>query len=108
MNFWPAEALAAADDGHRKEATTMTALRPRSPQPKQMDARIFQAEISSFALRLAAEGKAAKTIRTYTEAVQWFAATRLPGRASWEQVDRKDIQQWMAWLLGRSSSAYAS
>jgi len=73
----------------------MTAPRPRSPQPKQVDAGIFQAEISSFALRLAAEGKAAKTIRTYTEAVQWFAATHLPGRASWEQVDSQDIQQWM-------------
>jgi hypothetical protein len=69
----------------------MTAQEPRSPQPKQLDAGILQAEISSFALRLAAEGKAAKTIRTYTEAVQWFAAARLPGRASWEQVDRQDI-----------------
>ena len=48
----------------------MTTPRPRSRQPKQLDAGIFQAEISSFALRLAAEGKAAKTIRTYTEAVQ--------------------------------------
>jgi hypothetical protein len=47
---------------------------------------------------LAAEGKAARTIRAYTEAVQWFAAARLPGRASWEQADRQDIQQWMAWL----------
>ena len=79
----------------------MTALRPRiRQQPKQLDAGIFQAEISSFALRLAAEGKAAKTIRTYTEAVQWFAAARLPRGAAWEQVDRQDIQQWMAWLLG--------
>ncbi len=86
----------------------MTAPRPRSPQqPKHLDAGILQAEISSFALRLAAEGKAAKTIRTYTEAVQWFAAARLPGRASWEQVDSQDIQQWMAWLLARYSSAYA-
>ena len=90
---------------------TMTTPRPHSRQPKQLDAGIFQAEISSFALRLAAEGKAAKTIRTYTEAVQWFAATCLPGqagRASWEQVDSQDIQRWMAWLLGRYSSAYAS
>ena len=87
----------------------MTAPRPRSPQqPKQLDAGILQAEISSFALRLAAEGKAAKTIHIYTEAVQWFAAARLPGRASWEQVGRQDIQQWMAWLLGRYSTAYAS
>ena len=85
----------------------MTAPRPRSPQPKQLDAGILQAEISSFALRLAAEGKAAKTIRTYTEAVQWFAAG-LPGQTGWEHVDRQDIQQWMAWLLDRYSSAYAS
>jgi hypothetical protein len=86
----------------------MTAQEPLSRQPKQLDAGTFQAEISSFALRLAAEGKAAKTIRTYTEAVQWFAAARLPGRASWEQVDRQDIQQWMTWLLDRYSNAYAS
>jgi site-specific recombinase XerD len=85
----------------------MTAQEPRSRQPKQLDAGTFQAEISSFALRLAAEGKAAKTIRTYTEAVQWFAAARLR-RASWEQVDSQDIQQWMAWLLDRYSNAYAS
>src|SRR5271169_3750320 len=49
--------------GHRKEShdrdRTATAFR----QPKQLDAGILQAEISSFALRLAAEGKAAKTIR---------------------------------------------
>jgi site-specific recombinase XerD len=86
----------------------MTVPRPCSRQPKQLDAGVFQAEISSFALRLAAEGKAAKTIRTYTQAVQWFAAARLPGRASWEQVTSRDIQRWMAWLLDRYSSAYAS
>ena len=78
----------------------MTAPRPRSlQQPKQLDAGMFQAEINSFALRLAAEGKAAKTIRTYTEAVQWFAATGLsgrPGLGSWEQVTCRDIQRWMA------------
>ena len=74
----------------------MTAPRPRSRQPKQLDAGMFQAEINSFALRLAAEGKAAKTIRTYTEAVQWFAATGLsgrPGRGSWDQVTSREIQQ---------------
>jgi hypothetical protein len=87
----------------------MTAPRARSRQPKQLDAGIFQAEINSFALRLAAEGKAAKTIRTYTEAVQWFAAAGLQaGRGGWEQVTSGDIQQWMAWLLGRYSTAYAS
>ena len=89
----------------------MTAPRPRTRQPKQLDAGILQAEISSFRLRLAAEGKSAKTIRTYTEAVQWFAAAHLLGqtrRASWEQVDGQDIQQWMVQLLDRYSSAYAS
>ncbi len=86
----------------------MTAPRPRFRHLKQLDAGTFQAEISSFALRLAAEGKAAKTIRTYTEAVQWFAAARLPGRASWAQVGSQDIQQWMTWLLDRYSNAYAS
>ena len=87
----------------------MTVPRPRTRQPKQLDAGMLQAEINSFALRLAAEGKAAKTIRTYTEAVQWFAAAGLQaGRGGWEQVTSGDIQQWMAWLLGRYSTAYAS
>src|SRR5512142_1906383 len=93
---------------HRRRAVSMTARRPRCRQSKQMDAGILQAEISSFALRLAAEGKAAKTIRTYTEAVQWFAAACLPGQADWEQVSSRDIQRWMAQLLSRYSSAYAS
>jgi hypothetical protein len=38
---------------------------------------VFQPEISSFRLALAAEAKAAKTVRMYTEAVQWFAAAHL-------------------------------
>ena len=35
---------------------------------------------------------------------------RPPARAgpSWEQVTSRDIQQWMAWLLDRYSTAYAS
>ena len=87
----------------------MTAPPPRSRQPKQLDAGIFQAEINSFALRLAAEGKTAKTIRTYTEAVQWFTAARLTdhdSRTAWEQVSTQDIQRWMAWLLDHYSPAY--
>src|SRR5690348_2248948 len=89
----------------------MTASQAHPRQPKQLDAGMFQAEINSFALRLAAEGKAAKTIRTYTEAVQWFAAAGLNGharRGSWAQVTSRDVQRWMAWLLGRYSAAYAS
>jgi integrase/recombinase XerD len=89
---------------------TMTAPRPQSRQPKQLDAGVLQPEISSFQLRLAAEGKAPKTIRTYTEAVQWLAAASLlpAGRTAWEQVDSRDVQHWMARLLDRYSSAYAN
>ena len=42
---------------HRKSATAMTAPRPRSRQPKQLDAGIFQAEISSFRLYLAQDNR---------------------------------------------------
>ena len=76
-----------------------------------MDAGVLGAEIGSFRLHLAAEGKAPKTIRLYTEAVAWFAAARLLGQAGktgWEQAGRRDVQEWMAWLLGRYSDAYAS
>ena len=89
----------------------MTAPRPRSRQRRQLDAGMFQAGISSFRLHLAAEGKSAKTVRTYTEAVQWFAAAHLlaqTSRTGWEEVDRQDVQRWMAGLLGRYSGAYAS
>ncbi len=81
----------------------MTALQSRSWQPKLLDAGGFQLEISSFRLHLAAEGKAARTVRTYTEAVQWFAARLLreTGRTRWEEVRRQDVQEWIVWLLGR-------
>ncbi|HEX6448177.1 MAG TPA: phage integrase N-terminal SAM-like domain-containing protein [Trebonia sp.] len=72
---------------------------------------MFQQSIDSFRLYLAAEGKANKTIRTYIEAVQWFAAAHLlarTGRTDWAGVDREDIQRWMVWLLDNYSDAYAS
>jgi site-specific recombinase XerD len=90
---------------------TMAAPRARSRQPRQMDAGPLGAEIGSFRLHLAAEGKAVKTIRLYTEAVAWFAAARLgseAGKSGWEQAEERDVQEWMAWLLGRYSDAYAS
>src|SRR5712691_3980715 len=68
-------------------------------------------KISSFRLHLAAEGKATRTVRTYTEAVQWFAAAclaREAGRAVWQDVRRQDVHGWIVWLLGRYSAAYAS
>jgi site-specific recombinase XerD len=87
------------------------ALESCSGQPKPLDAGGFQPEISSFRLHLAAEGKAAKTVRTYTDAVQWFAAAYLRregNRTRWEGVRKRDVQEWVAWLLGRYSAAYAS
>ncbi len=89
----------------------MTAPRPRLRQPRQLDAGSLQAEISSFRLHLAAEGKSVKTVRTYTEAVQWFAAAHLlaqTSRTCWEEVDGQDVQHWIVRLLGRYSGAYAS
>ena len=90
---------------------TMTAPKPRSASEAAGYAGILQAEISSFRLHLAAEGKAAKTIRTYTEAVQWFAAAHLlreTGCAGWDEVSKLDIQRWIVRLLDRYSGAYAS
>ena len=88
----------------------MAAPQSRYRQPKQLDAGDLQPEISSFGLHLAAEGKAARTIRTYIEAVAWFAAhlLREAGRTGWEQVGKHDVQQWMVRLLDRYSAAYAS
>ena len=77
----------------------------------QPDAGPLGADIASFRLHLAAEGKAARTVQGYTGAVRWFAAgylLRQAGKTSWEQVSGQDIQQWMAQLLDRYSSAYAS
>jgi integrase/recombinase XerD len=85
--------------------------RRSSPQSKQLDAGPFEAEVGSFWLHLAAEGKAGRTIGTYTEAVRWFAAAHLlpeTGKTRWEQVDRQDVQRWAVRLLDRYSPAYAS
>ena len=94
-----------------RKGKTMGAPQSRYRRPKQLDAGCFQPEISSFRLYLAAEGKAARTVRTYTGAVAWFAAVHLltqAGRTGWEQVGKQDVQQWMLWLLDRYSAAYAS
>jgi hypothetical protein len=59
----------------------VTEPRARFREPKPLEAGSFQPEISSFRLHLAAEGKAVKTVRTYTEAVRWFAAAHLNDRS---------------------------
>ena len=79
--------------------------------PKPLAAGAFQPEISSFQLCLATEGKAAKTVQMYTEAVRWSAAAHLIPQTSWtrwEQVRGQDIQRWMVALLCRYSESYVS
>jgi integrase/recombinase XerD len=89
----------------------MDARGSRDWRRKPLAAGTFQPEISSFRLALAAEAKAAKTVRMYTEAVRWFAAAHLipqTGWTRWDQVTARDVQWWMVWLLSRYSDSYAS
>ena len=89
----------------------MPGPRRRQGPGGQLHAGPLGADIASFRLHLAAEGKAARTVQGYTAAVRWFAAGYLLGQAgktSWDQVAAQDIQQWMTHLLDRYSSAYAS
>jgi hypothetical protein len=89
----------------------MPVQQPSPRRRKPLDAGPFAPEIGSFRLHLAAEGKAPKTVRTYTEAVQWFAAAHLIPRASrtrWDEVDGHDVQRWLVHLLTLYSDAYAS
>ena len=79
-------------------------------RPRKLDAGVLGADVASFRLHLAAENKAERTIRAYTEAVRWFAAAHLlceTSKTRWEQVDKQDVQRWMAHLLGHYSDAYA-
>jgi integrase/recombinase XerD len=77
---------------------------------RDLDAGPLQGMISSFELHLLAERKSPKTIRTYTEAAQWLAATLLlaAGVTDWAEVTARQVQQWIAGLAGRYSGAYAN
>jgi integrase/recombinase XerD len=89
----------------------MAVLPPCPRHRKPLDAGPLAPEIGSFRLHLAAEGKAPKTVRTYTDAVAWFAAAHLiphAGCTRWEQVSGHDVQRWLDHLLSRYSDAYAS
>jgi site-specific recombinase XerD len=106
--YFPDMVSVADAAGERK---TIAISRRHSPVPKQLDAGPFEAEVNSFRLHLAAEGKAGRTLHTYTGAVRWFAAAHLlreTDKARWEQVEREDLQRWTVWLLGEYSTAYAS
>jgi site-specific recombinase XerC len=89
----------------------MAITQPRPRRVKPLDAGPFAPEIGSFRLHLAAEGKAPKTVRTYVEAVAWFAAAHLIERTrctQWDEVSCHDVQRWLVHLLTRYSDAYAS
>ena len=106
--YFPDTVSVADAAGERK---TIAIARRHSPVPKQLDAGPFGAEVDSFGLHLAAEGKAGRTLHTYTGAVRWFAAAHLlreTDKTRWEQVEREDLQRWTVWLLGEYSTAYAS
>jgi site-specific recombinase XerD len=97
-----------ADAGH--ESKTMPLRERRKPRPRQLDAGPFSADVASFRLHLAAEGKSPKTIKVYTEAVRYFAAAHLltqAGKTRWEQVVAEDVQRWTVWLLAEYSQASA-
>jgi site-specific recombinase XerD len=93
-----------------EERKTSVPQSPRVGHPGQLDAGPFAADIASFRLHLAAENKAAGTIRIYTDAARWFAASHLlteTDKTRWAQVDAADVRRWVVWLLGRYSEAYA-
>jgi integrase len=99
---------AEADTG--QESKTMACPERRGRRPGQLDAGPFAADVASFRLNLAAENKAAGTIRIYTEAPLWFATAYLlreTEKTRWEQVDAQDVQRWTVRLLGSYSEAYA-
>ena len=102
---------AAGRAAGRDERPPENIPQPRPRRRKPLDAGPFAPEIGSFRLHLAAQGKAAKTVRTYAEAVQWFAAAHLIPRTSCagsDQVSGHDVQRWLVHLLTRYSDAYAS
>jgi integrase/recombinase XerD len=77
---------------------------------RNLGAGPFQPMVSSFELHLRAEKKSPKTIRTYLEAAQWFAAESLipAGFRDWDEVRAKQVQEWTIILLGRYSDSYAN
>ena len=102
------DSLAAAEMGDERKTTAVRAR--RRSHPRRLEAGPFAADIASFGLHLAAENKAAGTIRIYTEAPLWFASAHLLGetdKTRWSRVDTQDVQRWVAWLMGSYSETYA-
>src|ERR1700750_3022562 len=102
------DACATAEPPAERKTMPVPQSRPRRRKP--LDAGPFAPEIGSFPLHLAAEGKAAQTVRTYTAAGGRFPAAPLtprPSHARWDQVSGHDVQRWLVHLLTRYSDAYA-
>ena len=96
--------------GQGDQSKTMLPPRRRPRVPKDLDAGPLEAEVQSFALHMAAEGKAPRTIRNYIEAVRWFAAAYVlteTDKRRWKEVDKADLRRWTVRLLGEYSTAYA-
>ena len=92
------------------QSKTLLPPRRRPRVPRDLDAGPLEAEVGSFALHMAAEGKAPRTIRNYIEAVRWFAAACVltkTDKRRWEEVDKADLRRWVVRLLGEYSTAYA-
>jgi site-specific recombinase XerD len=86
---------------------------PPGRRPRNLKAGPFQPVITSFRLHLRAEGKAPKTVETYTRAAQWFAGAHLLEHTThkqWSDVTDDDIKAWMAHLLEEAgaSDSYAN
>jgi integrase len=102
------DSLAGAEPGDERKTSAVSERRRR--RPGRLEAGPFAADVASFRLYLAAENKAAGTIRIYAEAPLWFAAAHLlpeTDKTRWGQVGSQDVQRWVAWLLSRYSEAYA-
>ncbi len=92
------------------ENKTLVLRRQSVHRPKPLEAGPFAGDVASFRLHLAAENKAAGTVRTYTEAALWFAAAHLlpeTDKTRWDQVAAQDVQRWTVRLLAAYSDAYA-
>ena len=98
---------AGVEAGDERKTSAVAGRRRR--RPGRLEAGPFAADVASFRLHLAAENKAAGTIRIYTEAPLWFAAYMLgeTDKTRWGQVGSQDVQRWVTWLLGSYSEAYA-
>jgi hypothetical protein len=92
------------------ERKTSPAGTARLRRPGRLNPGSFGADVSSFELHLAAENKAAATIRIYTQAPRWFASAYLldeTDKTRWEQVNTQDVQRWVVWLLRHYTESYA-